>query len=98
MPDRAPSRDAQPRSTRERQIFAFVALALTALSMLPVWVSRFLPLLDEPNHLSTIAIWRGLAEGGSSFAAFYKLHIVPVSYLAHYGLAFALSWLTGVEV
>ena len=82
--------DARARSTWERRGLGAVALALLLTAMAPVWASRYLPLLDEPNHLSAIAIWRGLWDHVPSVEAFYELRIAPVSYLAHYGLAFIL--------
>lgn len=84
-------------SRHERLLFALIAFSLFALAVAPVWASRFLPLLDEPNHLSAIAIWRGLVDHEPSAEAFYAPRIAPFSYMAHYGLALLLSFAVGVE-
>lgn len=83
--------------TREKKVWACCTAMLLGLAIWPVWSSRFLPLLDEPNHLSAIYIWHELSRATSPLHAFYELHIVPVSYLLHYGLARALAYVAGVE-
>ena len=63
----------------------------------PIWLVRFLPVLDEPNHLSAIFIWDALTDPASPLHASYALRIAPVSYLLHYGLAWSFAQLIGVE-
>ena len=78
--------------------FPVAAVALCVLAVLPVWSSRFLPLLDEPNHLSALYIWKQLSDPSSPLHAYYRLAFAPVSYLLHYGLAYLTSWVVGVEL
>src|SRR5699024_7058640 len=79
-------------SSSERRVFLGIAFAVLAIAIAPIWVTRFLPLLDDPNHLSAIYIWHGLVSGDPSLQAFYELNVVPVAYFAHYGLATLLSF------
>jgi len=91
---------AQPRrywGAHDRS-FPATFVALAALAVLPVWSSRFLPLLDEPNHLSALYIWKQLSDPSSPLHAYYRLSFAPVSYLLHYGLAYLTSWVVGVEL
>lgn len=86
-------------SARARQGRMAVLAALPVLcAVLPIWSSRFLPLLDEPNHLSTVYIWHGLTQDASPVQEFYGLAIAPVSYLSYYGLAWLLALGVGVEL
>lgn len=84
-------------STRERWSFCAVAVLLGAVAVAPLWVTRFLPLLDEPNHISAIYIWHQLADPSSPLHGFYRESVAPVSYLLHYGLAYLASFVIGVE-
>jgi hypothetical protein len=79
--------------------FAFCAAfaLLGACAVAPIWETRFLPTLDEPNHLSAIYIWRSLSDPLSPLHSFYKESFAPVSYLLHYGLAYLFATVLGVE-
>jgi hypothetical protein len=81
----------------ERSAFALLAALLSSLTVATVWVTRFLPQLDEATHLSAILIWRRLVDHDPVFEQFYELHVAPVAYSAHYGLAVLLAGVTGVE-
>jgi hypothetical protein len=89
---------ARRRMRSEAIVFALVLAALVGCAIAPIWLVRFLPVLDEPNHLSAIFIWDALSDPASPLHAFYALHVAPVSYLLHYGLAFLFAKLVGVEV
>ncbi|MEY4509087.1 MAG: hypothetical protein RLZZ450_1209 [Pseudomonadota bacterium] len=82
----------------EDRAFPLVSVVLAAAFVLPVWSSRFLPLLDEPNHLSALYIWNELADSASPLHAYYRHAFAPVSYLLHYGLSYLLSFVLGVEL
>jgi hypothetical protein len=79
-----------------RGFLAFFFL-LSACAVAPIWVTRFLPLLDEPNHLSAIYIWASLSDPLSPLHAFYETRVAPVSYLLHYGFVYLFSKAVGVE-
>ncbi|HKU42396.1 MAG TPA: hypothetical protein VJR89_29760 [Polyangiales bacterium] len=82
----------------ERLAFVLVALAATSCVLAPIWVTRFVPLLDDPNHLSAVYIWRALDDPHSALHAFYATNILPVSYLLDYGLSYLLAHLASVEL
>lgn len=81
----------------EQPLLALALIGATAVAIVPIWAARFLPLLDEPNHLSAIFIWHALSDPGSSIHEFYEPNVVPVSYLLHYGLAYWFAKLVSVE-
>jgi hypothetical protein len=78
--------------------FLWCAVPLSACAIAPIWASRFLPLLDDPNHLSAIYIWRQLFNANSPLHEYYTRAFAPVSYLLHYVLAWLLSFVVGVEI
>lgn len=75
-----------------------VAWALLAVAtVLPIWVSRYLPLLDEPNHLANIAVWHNYENPLYDYQEFYIVnrHLLP--YWAHYYSAHLLAYVVSVE-
>lgn len=81
----------------ETRGFLALFFLLGACAVAPIWVTRFLPLLDEPNHLSAMYIWTSLSDPLSPLHAFYETRVAPVSYLLHYGLVYLFSKAVGVE-
>lgn len=82
---------------RERIALGALLALLSAAVLVPIWITRFLPLVDEPNHLSAIYLWHHLSDPRSSLHRFYELSIEPVSYFLHYFLAHEFAWVVGVE-
>jgi hypothetical protein len=81
----------------EERAFVVVYAALCVVVLVPIWRSRFLPLLDEPNHLSTLYVWRHIHDPASRVGEFYKVAVEPLPYLLHYGIAYLAGWVVGVE-
>ena len=78
-------------------IAAFVVSA--AAMVLPIWIVKYLPLLDLPNHLTAVAVWHYHDDPEWDFARFYKLNLVPLPYWAHYYTVHLLTYVTrSVEV
>jgi hypothetical protein len=71
--------------------------ALTVATVLPIWIGRYLPLLDLPNHLSAIAVWHYYDDPRFDFAKYYKLNLQPLPYWAHYYICHLLAYVVGVE-
>ena len=81
---------------REPVTFALFVVASVAV-ILPVWIGRYLPLLDYPNHLSMVFVWRHLHDPQWNFAPFYDVHFPPLPYWAQYAMVYGFSLLVGVE-
>ncbi len=75
-------------------LFFLAAIAV----VLPVWIGRYVPLLDYPNHLSLVFVWFHLKDPGWNFAPYYSTHLVPLPYWGQYGAVFLLAFLFGVEI
>lgn len=82
----------------ERLAFALVSIAAASCALVPIWITRFVPLLDDPNHLSAIYIWFALDDPRSPLHTFYATNVLPVSYLLDYGVSYLLAHVTGVEL
>ena len=87
-----------PPPARDRWLIAaFVVSALA--TVMPIWIARYLPLLDLPNHLTAIAIWHYHDDPKWDFARWYDLNLVPLPYWAHYYTVHLLTYVTrSVEI
>jgi hypothetical protein len=81
----------------EERAFVVVFAGLCVAALVPIWRSRFLPLLDEPNHLSTLYVWRHIHDQASRIPEFYETAVEPLPYLLHYGIAYLAGGVVGVE-
>lgn len=80
------------------KVLALSLLAVATLAALwPIWCARFLPLLDDANHLSALYIWAGLRDPASPLHKFYEPRFELVPYFLHYGLGYAASLVVDVE-
>lgn len=82
---------------RQNTWFPFVFALVAAASLLPIWRARFLPLLDEPNHLSAIYVWHFFDDPAARLQEFYELRIRLVPYMAYYLLVHATAFITSLE-
>lgn len=64
---------------RDPLLVAAFAL-LWAASLVPIWSPRILPLLDLPNHLAAVAIWRRIGDASWGYSHFYRLNRLPLPY------------------
>ena len=70
-------------------------LVVSALAtVMPIWIAKYLPLLDLPNHLTAIAVWHYHDDPKWDFARFYDLNLVPLPYWAHYYTVHLLTYVT----
>ncbi len=79
---------------RERRVYiaAFILLAVGGIA--PIWSAEYLPLLDLPNHLSSIAVWHYHDDPAWNFRQYYDLNLPPLPYWAHYYTVHLLTYLT----
>jgi hypothetical protein len=78
----------------------WAAFAVSALAtVLPIWIAKYLPLLDLPNHLAAVSVWHYHDDPAWDFKRFYDLNLVPLPYWAHYFTVHLLTYVTrSVEV
>jgi hypothetical protein len=82
------------REPQTAMIFALVAIA----SLVPVWIGRYLPLLDGPNHLAITFVWRHLSDPEWGFDKVYTSNLAPLPYWAQYAIEYVLSIPFGIEI
>ena len=78
-------------AVRAEPLTAALFIAATLSTLLPVWIGRYVPLLDYPNHLSVTFVWRHLGDPYWNFAPYYTTHLVPLPYWVGYGVVYLLS-------
>ena len=52
-----------PPAGRARDCWLIAAFAVSAVAMvLPIWIAKYLPLLDLPNHLAAVTVCKRVAK------------------------------------
>lgn len=67
-------------------------------AVLPLWVSRALPLVDLPQHLHLISVLHRLDDPTTLYPELYAARVTLTPYLGYYYLVDALSWILPLEV
>jgi hypothetical protein len=80
------------------RLFLALFLAASIATAVPLWVGRYVPLMDYPNHLSMTFVWFHLGEPAWGFAPFYEVNPIPMPYWAHYICVYLLSFLFQPEL
>ena len=84
-----------PEVAPEVDHWLVAAFALCAvMTVLPIWIAKYLPLLDLPNHLAAVAVWHYHDDPKWDFARWYDLNLVPLPYWAHYYTVHLLTYVT----
>lgn len=98
--DREPRTSLSPRDTanpRDELLAVLLLVVATLAALWPIWCARFLPLLDDANHLSALTIWSGLRDPASPLHRFYEPRFELVPYFLHYGLGYVASYAVNAE-
>src|ERR1041384_4083763 len=83
------------QADRRRYRLAFAACSLVALAVL--WIPKYLPLADLPQHAAQISIWKHIDDPAFGFREVFELqYFTP--YLLGYGLARLFAGLCSVLV
>jgi hypothetical protein len=75
-----------------------VWVALTVLSLVPVWHQRLLPMLDTPNHLALVRGWHAFHDPAYHISDYYVLRLRAVPYILFYSSIHLLMYLFPIEV
>jgi hypothetical protein len=78
-------------------LLAALFAVLWICALVPIWVPRFLPLLDLPDHLDAIAIWHRFADPSWGYSKYYKLNLIPLPYWGYFFPVHLLSYLLPIE-
>jgi hypothetical protein len=81
---------------RDPLLAALFAL-LWICTLLPLWIPRFLPLLDLPNHLDAIAIWHRFSDPSWGYQKFYRLNLLPLPYWGYFLPVHLMSYVLPIE-
>jgi hypothetical protein len=75
-----------------------VFAVLWIVTLLPLWVPRFLPLLDLPNHIDAIAIWHRYHDPSWRYSDYYDLNLLPVPYWGYFFPVHLMAYVIPLEV
>jgi hypothetical protein len=70
---------------------------LTLLYLLPIWIVRFLPIVDLPQHLSFVAILRNYNNPAIDYHSLFDVRLYPAHNVLHLLFCYLVSYLTGIE-
>lgn len=74
-----------------------VLAGLTLLAIVPLWSSRYLPMVDLPHHLGLISILDRLDDPELPFATFFAIRPGFTPYLGYYWLLHLLAYVIPLE-
>jgi hypothetical protein len=69
----------------------------TLLYLAPIWIVRFLPFVDLPQHLSFVSILRSISNPATDYAKTFTIHLFPTQNVLHLFITYPLSFLLGIE-
>jgi hypothetical protein len=77
--------------------FRLLFWGCTLLYVLPVWLARFLPFVDLPQHLAFVNILRNFNNPATDYARTCTLQLFPQHNVLHLFICYPLSFLVGIE-
>ena len=90
--------DLRKQIDKDRLLWGSFAL-LWVCSLIPLWVPRFLPLLDLPNHLDAIAIWHRYYDPVVALLEVSTIcNLLPVPYWGYFFPVHLMSYLMPIEI
>jgi hypothetical protein len=75
-----------------RPLHGLFALLVVA-SAVPLWAYEYLPFMDLPQHLATIAVLHDHGDPELGYAAFFEVDLLSTPYLAYYVATDLLAYL-----
>jgi hypothetical protein len=90
-------RETEPPDDGGRGAFWLCFAACAVLALAPLWIVKYLPMVDLPQHAAQISIWKNLADPRFGFADYFELEY-RTPYLAGYLLARLCAEFTSVLV
>jgi hypothetical protein len=82
----------------EAKTWVVLAVALTAISLLPIWLVKFPPLQDYPEGLLTVHLIRNYSNPAFNYNEIFALSLFPVPYIFFDYLLLLLSGLFSLHV
>jgi hypothetical protein len=83
---------------RRNPLLTLLLAALLVLLVSPIWRTRFLPLLDEPNHVASVYIFRYLREPSAHLSEWYARSFRPVPYASYHAALLGLSYVLPLQL
>jgi hypothetical protein len=83
---------------RRKQLWELAFLLLVAWTCSPLWVAKYLPIQDLPQHLAAIRVLHSFGDPQFEFARYFELQLFRTQYLAYYLAAHLLSYVFDLEL
>lgn len=83
---------------RRLSVWELVFFALVTSSLVPLWLVRYPPIEDLPQHLAAIRVLHSLHDPAFNLATYFELTLSRTQYLAYYLVADLLAYPLGVRL
>lgn len=81
---------------RPSVLFDLAFAALAVLAAVPLWLVKYPPIEDLPQHLAAIRVLHDFHDPALHFSEYFVLHLGHTQYLAYYLAADVLAYVFGV--
>ena len=92
------ARDAASNTAAAERWFWPVFGVLVALSLIPLWIGKYLPMCDYPNHLAMARVYHDLHDPASPFHRWYVFRPGFTPYLTFFWFIHLCSYVTSFDV
>jgi hypothetical protein len=87
-----------PEIARRDPLFAGLFAVAAVVCLIPIWIGRYVPLLDYPNLMSFSFVLSHLHDPKFNFEPYYRTNLVPLPMWAQLSFVVALGVPFGVEI
>jgi len=77
-------------------VWELVFAALAILAALPIWLVKYPPIQDLPQHLAAIRVLHDYGSSELGFSQYFNIHVGRTQYLTYYLLTHVLAYPLGV--
>lgn len=81
----------------DRTLFAIAFVALCLATLLPIWLVRYHPIPDLPNHIAAASVWHHFRDPDFDFQRYYELRLGPTPYWGYYLVAHLFAYVVGID-
>lgn len=92
------ARERWQKATWSDKLFVVALVLLAAGSLAPIWRARFMPLLDEPTHLSAAYVVHSINDPATRVREYYERVVAPMPYATYYVLEHIAATIAGFEL
>lgn len=87
----------EPAAANNRRLFWIIFISLTIISLIPIWMSEFLPFVDYPQHLGVSHILHNYYTN-SLYSHYFQINFFPKCNIVHILILYLLNFILPVQI